>query len=74
MNFALLLSVKLEEKLADIVRGDEWSQQDEDKVYKKCLAQVISEAECEPWAGGDIRVGDYILLGTEPQTQTLSSG
>lgn len=63
MNFALMTSVTLEDKLAHIARNDDWSQQDEDKVYKKCLAQVISEAVCKPQAGGNIRVGDYILLG-----------
>ena len=64
MNFALMISVKLEEMLAEVVRDDSWSQHDEDKEYKRCLAQVISGVKAKPQAGGDIRIGDYILLGT----------
>jgi len=64
MNFGLMLSVKLEEKLAQVVRDDAWSQQDEDREYDRCLLQVMSELPCRPLAGGNIRVGDYILLGT----------
>lgn len=63
MNFGLMLSVKLEEKLAQVVRDDAWSQQDEDREYERCLLQVMSELPCRPLAGGNIRVGDYILLG-----------
>ena len=63
MNFALMISVKVEEMLADVVRDDNWSQHDEDKEYKRCLAQVISERQVYSQAGGDIRIGDYILLG-----------
>jgi len=62
MNFGLMLSVKLEEKLAQVVRDDAWSQQDEDREYDRCLLQVMSELPCRPLAGGNIRVGDYILL------------
>lgn len=59
-----MLSVKLEEKLAGVVRDESWSQQDEDKEYERSLLQVMSELRCMPLAGGNIRVGDYILLGT----------
>ncbi|CZT49585.1 uncharacterized protein RSE6_10455 [Rhynchosporium secalis] len=62
MNFALMLSIRLEEKLAEIVRSNTWSQQDEDKEYERCLAQVIYETGSKPKACGNIRVGDYILL------------
>ena len=64
MNFSLMISVRLEDMLAEVIRDDTWSQHDEDKEYKRCLARVLSEIEAEPQAGGDIRIGDYILLGT----------
>ncbi|KAL2072785.1 hypothetical protein VTL71DRAFT_12128 [Oculimacula yallundae] len=62
MNFALMLSIRLEEKLADVVRDENWSQQDEDREYERCLRQVITEIGSKPKASGNIRVGDYILL------------
>jgi hypothetical protein len=65
MNFALMVSTKVEEKLALVERDDDWSQQDEDKQYKKALAEVLDEMDTNPQAGGNIRIGDYILLGKQ---------
>ena len=62
MNFALMISNKVEEKLAVVERGANWSQSDEEKEYEKCLKQVLEE-HGRAWAAGNIRVGDYILLG-----------
>ncbi|KAK2009219.1 hypothetical protein LZ32DRAFT_430281 [Colletotrichum eremochloae] len=62
MNYALMTSNKLEEKLKQINRGSGWNQESEDKVYDEALAEVIDESDGRTWAGGNIRIGDYILL------------
>ncbi|KAF5699701.1 interferon-induced GTP-binding Mx2 [Fusarium mundagurra] len=62
MNYALGISLKVEDKLVQIVRDEKWSQVDEDAAYQKCLDEVLSEELGRAWVGGDIRVGDYLLL------------
>ena len=62
MNFALMISNKVEEKLDLLQRGLEWSQADEGREYERCLREVLEE-DGRAWADGNIRVGDYILLG-----------
>jgi hypothetical protein len=62
MNFALMISCKVEDKLAEIVRGEGWTQPKEAEAYEQCLKQVLEE-DGRAWADGNIRVGDYILLG-----------
>ena len=61
MNFALMISCKVEEKLAAIERGVEWGQQDEAIAYDAALKEVLAE-DGRAWADGNIRVGDYILI------------
>ncbi|KAI1140618.1 glycosyl transferase family group 2-domain-containing protein [Hypoxylon sp. FL0543] len=61
MNFGLMISCKVEEKLALHDRGPEWSQGDEALAYEKALKEVLEE-DGRAWADGNIRVGDYILL------------
>ncbi|KAI1500033.1 putative glycosyltransferase family 2 protein [Biscogniauxia marginata] len=61
MNFALMISCKVEEKLAVHDRGPEWTQADEAQAYEKALKEVLEE-DGRAWADGNIRVGDYILL------------
>lgn len=61
MNFALMVSNKVEEKLQAINRHAEWSQYDEAQAYEQALKDVL-EADGRAWADGNIRVGDYILL------------
>ncbi|KAI4603917.1 hypothetical protein KJ359_000038 [Pestalotiopsis sp. 9143b] len=61
MNFALMISCKVEEKLAQYNRGPEWSQVDEAQAYEKSLKEVLEE-NGRAWADGNIRVGDYILI------------
>ncbi|KAI5809921.1 glycosyl transferase family group 2-domain-containing protein [Peziza echinospora] len=61
MNFALMVSNKLEDKLAEVGRGQNWTQDDENKEYDRCLKQVLDE-HGRAWAAGNIRMGDYILL------------
>lgn len=62
MNYALMVSNKVEERLLTIARHDGWSQAEEYIAYDQCLARVLEEEEGRAWAGGNIRVGDYILL------------
>ena len=61
MNFALALSIKVEEALLRIERDENWNQEKECAAYQECLAKVLEEDQ-RAWAAGDIRVGDYILL------------
>ncbi|TPX11046.1 uncharacterized protein E0L32_007907 [Thyridium curvatum] len=61
MNFALMISCKVEDKLAQIHRGPEWSQHDEAVAYEHALKEVL-EQDGRAWADGNIRVGDYILI------------
>ncbi|KAK9414317.1 putative Glycosyltransferase 2-like domain-containing protein [Seiridium unicorne] len=61
MNFALMISCKVEEKLAQYTRSPEWSQVDEAHAYEESLKLVLEE-NGRAWADGNIRVGDYILI------------
>ncbi|KAK1490233.1 hypothetical protein CCUS01_14502 [Colletotrichum cuscutae] len=62
MNYALMTSNRVEEKLKQINRGSRWSQDSEDQAYEQALAEVLEESEGRTWAEGNIRMGDYILL------------
>ena len=61
MNFGLMISCKVEEKLLLINRPDDWSQSDEAQAYERCLKEVLEENGVA-WADGNIRMGDYIIL------------
>ena len=61
MNFALMISCKVEEKLEAIQRTPDWSQHDEAQAYEAALKETL-EQDGRAWADGNIRVGDYILL------------
>lgn len=61
MNYALMISCRVEEKLAQVNRSDGWTQHDEAFEYDRCLKEVLEE-EGRAWADGNIRLGDYILL------------
>ncbi|KAF2454580.1 glycosyl transferase family group 2-domain-containing protein [Lineolata rhizophorae] len=61
MNFGLMLSNNVEQKLACIRRTPGWIQDDESKAYDAALKEVIEE-DGRAWADGNIRVGDYIVL------------
>lgn len=62
MNYALMVSNRVEEKLATVDREGRWNQEMENEAYSRCLAEVLHEDEGRTWAEGNIRVGDYILL------------
>ncbi|KAI9684442.1 MAG: hypothetical protein M1829_002252 [Trizodia sp. TS-e1964] len=62
MNYALMVSNKVEEKLLAVQRGDGWTQSDEDEAYSHCLEEVLEGEDGRAWADGNIRMGDFILL------------
>ncbi|OAQ96236.1 hypothetical protein LLEC1_04632 [Akanthomyces lecanii] len=61
MNYALMVSCKVEEKLLLVNRTPDWSQHDEALAYEQALKEVLEE-NGRAWADGNVRVGDYILL------------
>lgn len=62
MNYALMISLRVEDKLLLVERHEGWTQRDEDAAYQTCLQEVLDEEEGRAWADGNIRIGDYILL------------
>ena len=61
MNFGMMVSCNVEEKLKVIDRHAEWDQNDEAEAYGRCLQEVLDE-HGRAWADGNIRIGDYIIL------------
>lgn len=61
MNYGLMISCKVEEKLLSTQRSADWTQSQEALAYERCLNEVLQELEVA-WADGNIRIGDYILL------------
>lgn len=61
MNYGLMLSNNVENRLAHLERDDTWTSTDEAREYDRCLKEVLEE-NGRAWADGNIRVGDYILL------------
>ncbi|KAF2719454.1 hypothetical protein K431DRAFT_112096 [Polychaeton citri CBS 116435] len=61
MNFGLMVSNNVEEKLTRVQRHEGWTQEDEALEYERCLGEVLEE-HGRAWADGNIRVGDYIIL------------
>ncbi|KAI0164495.1 glycosyl transferase family group 2-domain-containing protein [Hypoxylon sp. FL1284] len=62
MNYAMMISNRVEDKLRQIQRTEYWTQNDEHGAYEQCLADVLEEDSGITWAEGNIRIGDYILL------------
>ncbi|KAI1136163.1 glycosyl transferase family group 2-domain-containing protein [Hypoxylon sp. FL0543] len=62
MNYAMMVSNRVEEKLVQVPRAACWTQEDEYAAYEQCLAEVLQEDEGRTWAEGNIRIGDYILI------------
>lgn len=65
MNYGLMLSNKIEEKLTVVDRPHDWSQAREAREYERCLNEVLKE-NGKAWVDGNIRIGDYILLSELP--------
>ncbi|KAI1363724.1 glycosyl transferase family group 2-domain-containing protein [Xylaria arbuscula] len=62
MNYALMVSNRVEDKLTQIPRPGTWAPEDEYSAYEQCLSEVLQEDEGRTWAEGNIRIGDYILI------------
>jgi hypothetical protein len=62
MNYAMGISLKVEDKLVEIDRSVTWTHIEEEEAYRKCLSEVLDEELGRAWAEGDIRIGDYILI------------
>ncbi|KAI3322452.1 glycosyl transferase family group 2-domain-containing protein [Xylariaceae sp. AK1471] len=62
MNYAMMVSNRVEDKLVQTQRSSSWTQEDEFAAYEQCLSEVLEEDEDRTWAEGDIRIGDYILI------------
>jgi hypothetical protein len=62
MNYALMVSNKVEDKLANVQRHANWNREHEKEAYQECFEQVLDELNGRAWAAGNIRVGDYILI------------
>jgi cellulose synthase/poly-beta-1,6-N-acetylglucosamine synthase-like glycosyltransferase len=61
MNYGLMLSNNVEDRLALVERHEAWTSNEEAREYDRCLKEVLDE-NGRAWADGNIRVGDYILL------------
>ncbi|KAI1662527.1 glycosyl transferase family group 2-domain-containing protein [Daldinia decipiens] len=62
MNYALMVSNRVEDKLVQIPRSPDWTETDERAVYNHCLSEVLREDQGRTWAEGNVRMGDYILI------------
>lgn len=66
MNFAMDISLKIEELLEHVVRHGKWTDDDEDRAYQQAMDQVLHDkfqtTGQDAWAGGNVRMGDLILL------------
>lgn len=62
MNYAMWISVRVEEKLEAIHRHEGWTQEDEAQAYREALATIVEDDQGRTWADGNIRIGDYILI------------
>lgn len=62
MNYAMHVSARIEDAMAEVNREASWTQDDEDALYHQCLSQVLEADEGRTWAEGDLRIGDYILI------------
>lgn len=62
MNYAMWVSVRVENILKCVQRHEGWTQDDEAAAYRDALAKVVEEDQGRTWAEGNIRMGDYILL------------
>ena len=70
MNFALALSLRVEEimdEIRPVPAEDEkedwiWTDDDEGEIYEEALQRALEETNGIAWAAGNIRIGEYILI------------
>ena len=52
MNYALWISVRIEEKLQTVERGAQWTAMDESVAYEQAMIEVLEEDQGRTWADG----------------------
>ncbi|KAF3347601.1 glycosyl transferase family group 2-domain-containing protein [Verticillium dahliae] len=62
MNYGLRISNLIEDKLLTVERHENWNQDAELEAYRRCMDEVLEEDEGRTMAGGNVRIGEYILL------------
>lgn len=62
MNYALMISNQIEDKLQLIERHEKWTQEDENAAYKEAFDAIMEAHEGRAIGAGNVRIGDYILL------------
>jgi len=62
MNYAMWVSVRVEDRLSNVHRHEGWTQEDEAEAYKSALQETVDEDDGRTWADGNVRIGDYILI------------
>ena len=67
MNFGLMLSCKVEEKLERYNRPAGWTQDEENEAYQTCLKEVLGENP-RAWAHGNVRQSFHTSTSTPPPT------
>ena len=65
----MVVSVRIEDKLARVQRHAQWTHEDENRDYKRCLAVILDEDKGRTEADSNVRIGEYILLDTAPVLQ-----
>jgi hypothetical protein len=62
MNYALSVSNRIEDIMATTDRSDDWDREKEQYIYWRAQGNILDVDKGLTWAGGNVRVGDYILL------------
>ncbi|KAM0500258.1 hypothetical protein ACHAQF_006646 [Verticillium nonalfalfae] len=62
MNYGLRISNLIEGKLLTVERNEKWNHDAELEAYRRCMDKVIEEDQGRTMAGGNVRIGEYILL------------
>lgn len=66
MNYAMDISLKVEQKLEKVQRSGSWTDSKEEAACDQAMNEVLNElwqtTGHVAWAAGDIRIGELILL------------
>ncbi|KAL1878422.1 hypothetical protein Plec18167_004494 [Paecilomyces lecythidis] len=71
MNYGLAFSNRVEDEMARLTAlecqqrectNDDLTVEDDERIYKQALANMLAEDEGRTWAEGNIRIGEHILL------------
>ncbi|KAJ5160387.1 uncharacterized protein N7482_007391 [Penicillium canariense] len=71
MNYGLAFSNRVEDEMVRLTElecqqrectNDDLTVEDDDRIYKQALANMLAEDEGRTWAEGNIRIGEHILI------------